>query len=163
MVYTSTLLFITEGSQGRNSKRAGAWRQELMHENVEGQVLPPDLLPMACSTCFLTEPRTTSPGMVPPTVRWVIPHQSIIKKVVTVGSHEDISSTGAPSLMTPPCVKLTSKPSSTAMCVLKEMVPKGSSTIRRFALCWSRCGLDGGGVSLWRWALRSHICLSHAQ
>jgi hypothetical protein len=28
--YTSTLLFITKGSQGRNSHRAGTWRQELM-------------------------------------------------------------------------------------------------------------------------------------
>jgi hypothetical protein len=29
-VYTSTLLFITKESQGRNSYRAGTWRQELM-------------------------------------------------------------------------------------------------------------------------------------
>ena len=29
-VYTSTALFITEGSQGRNSSRVGTWRQELM-------------------------------------------------------------------------------------------------------------------------------------
>ena len=28
--YTSTLLFITKGSQDRNSSRAGTWRQELM-------------------------------------------------------------------------------------------------------------------------------------
>ena len=28
--YTSTLLFITKGSQDRNSHRAGTWRQELM-------------------------------------------------------------------------------------------------------------------------------------
>jgi hypothetical protein len=25
------------------------------------------LLPLACSACFLIEPRTTSPGMAPPT------------------------------------------------------------------------------------------------
>jgi len=28
--YTSTLLFITKGSQDRNSHREGTWRQELM-------------------------------------------------------------------------------------------------------------------------------------
>jgi hypothetical protein len=31
-VYTSTLLFITKGSQDRNSNRAGTWRQELMQK-----------------------------------------------------------------------------------------------------------------------------------
>ena len=30
LVYASTSLFITEESQGRNSNRAGTWRQELM-------------------------------------------------------------------------------------------------------------------------------------
>jgi hypothetical protein len=25
---------------------------------------------MACSACFLIEPRTTSPGMAPPTMSW---------------------------------------------------------------------------------------------
>jgi hypothetical protein len=28
--YTSTLLFMTKGSQDRNSHRAGTWRQDLM-------------------------------------------------------------------------------------------------------------------------------------
>ena len=31
--YTSTLLFITEGSQDRNSHRVGNWRQEWMHSH----------------------------------------------------------------------------------------------------------------------------------
>jgi hypothetical protein len=31
--YTSTLLFITKGSQDRNSHRAGTWRQELMQRS----------------------------------------------------------------------------------------------------------------------------------
>jgi hypothetical protein len=31
--YTSTLLFITKGSQGRNSHREGIWRQELMQRS----------------------------------------------------------------------------------------------------------------------------------
>jgi hypothetical protein len=30
--YTSTLLFITKGTQDRNSHRAGTWRQELMQK-----------------------------------------------------------------------------------------------------------------------------------
>jgi hypothetical protein len=34
-VYTSTLLFITKGSQDRNSHRAGTWRQEFA-EVMEG-------------------------------------------------------------------------------------------------------------------------------
>jgi hypothetical protein len=35
---------------------------------------------MAYSTCFLIEPRITKPGMPPPTINWVLPHQSLIKK-----------------------------------------------------------------------------------
>jgi hypothetical protein len=35
-VYTSTLLFITKGSQNRNSHRAGTWRQELMQRPWRG-------------------------------------------------------------------------------------------------------------------------------
>ena len=39
------------------------------------------LLPMACSACFLTEPRTISPGMVSLGMDWTFPYQSLIKKV----------------------------------------------------------------------------------
>jgi hypothetical protein len=34
--YTSTLLFITRGSQDWNSSRAGVWRQELMQRPWKG-------------------------------------------------------------------------------------------------------------------------------
>ena len=34
--YISTSLFITKGSQGRNSSRAGTWRQELMQRPWRG-------------------------------------------------------------------------------------------------------------------------------
>jgi hypothetical protein len=34
--YTSTLLFITKGSQDWNSHRAGTWRQELMQRPWRG-------------------------------------------------------------------------------------------------------------------------------
>jgi hypothetical protein len=59
--YTSTLLFITKGSQDWNSHReAGADA-----EATEGCSLLACFL--ACSACSLIEPKTTSPEMVPPT------------------------------------------------------------------------------------------------
>ena len=36
LAYTFILLFITKGSQNRNSSKAGAWRQELMQNAIEG-------------------------------------------------------------------------------------------------------------------------------
>ena len=36
LAYTSTLPFTTEGSQDRNSNRAGSWRQELMQQPGRG-------------------------------------------------------------------------------------------------------------------------------
>jgi hypothetical protein len=62
--YTSTLLFITKGSQDWNSHRAGTWRQELMQRPWK------DISywhASACSACSLIEPKTTSPGMAPST------------------------------------------------------------------------------------------------
>ena len=50
------------------------WRQEMM----PGRVLFPGLLIMAAQPVFLIEPRT-SPGMIPPTMAWVLHHQSLIK------------------------------------------------------------------------------------
>jgi hypothetical protein len=45
-----------------------------------GRVLLTVLLLMACSAYFHIDPRTTSPGMAPPTMHWALPHQSLIKK-----------------------------------------------------------------------------------
>jgi hypothetical protein len=45
-----------------------------------GRVLLTGLLPLACSACFLIEPRTTSPGLAPPTMGWALPSWSLIKK-----------------------------------------------------------------------------------
>jgi hypothetical protein len=58
------LLFITKGSQDWNSSRSGSrsWCRGY------GGMLLTDLLPLACSACFLLETKTTSPGMAPPTV-----------------------------------------------------------------------------------------------
>ena len=107
--YTSTLLFIIKGSQDRNSHRAGTWRQELMQR--PGRVLLTGLLPLACSACFLIEPRTTSPGMALPTMGPPTLDHSL-RKCLIAGSHGGISSREAPfSVITPACVKLTHKPS----------------------------------------------------
>jgi hypothetical protein len=60
--YTSTLLFITKGSQDWNSGSSGSrsWCRD------HGGMLFTGLLPLAYSACFLIEPKTTSPGMAPP-------------------------------------------------------------------------------------------------
>ena len=50
-----------QGSQDRNSNRVETWRQELMQTPWRGAAYW--LLSLACSACFLTEPRTVSPGM----------------------------------------------------------------------------------------------------
>jgi hypothetical protein len=63
--YTSTLLFITKGSQDRNSHRAETWRQELTQRPWRGTAYW--IAPLACSACFLLGPKTISPGMAPPT------------------------------------------------------------------------------------------------
>ena len=66
LAYASALLFITEGSQDRNSNRAGSQKQELMQR--PWRVLLTDLFPLAYSAHFLLEPRTSSPGMAPCTM-----------------------------------------------------------------------------------------------
>jgi hypothetical protein len=35
---------------------------------------------LACSFCFLIEPKATSAGMLPCTMGWALPHQLLIKK-----------------------------------------------------------------------------------
>lgn len=54
-------LSITEGSQDRNSNR-----QQPDAEATEGVAYR--LVPVAGLACFLIEPRTSSPGVTPPTV-----------------------------------------------------------------------------------------------
>jgi hypothetical protein len=66
-VYTSTLLFITKGSQDRNSHKGRNLESEADAEG-HGGMLHAGLFPLACSACFLIKPRTTSPGMTPPTM-----------------------------------------------------------------------------------------------
>jgi hypothetical protein len=74
--YTSTLLlFITKGSQDWNSSRSWSRSRYRGH----GGLLLTGLLPIACSACFLIEPKTTSPEMVLP-VRSPLPW-SLIEKM----------------------------------------------------------------------------------
>ena len=61
--YISILLFITKGSQDWNSSRSGSRSWCRGH----GEMFLTGLLPLAYSACSLIEPKTTSPGMVPPT------------------------------------------------------------------------------------------------
>jgi hypothetical protein len=65
LAYTPTSKSITEGSQDRNSKGAGTWRQELMQRSWRAAAY--SLLSMACSDCFLIASRTMGPWVVPPT------------------------------------------------------------------------------------------------
>lgn len=106
LAYTSTPQFITKGSQSRNSHREGTWSQELLQK--PWRVLLTDLLPMACSACFLMEPRITSPGMAPTTMSWALPHQSPVKKLpysLLLWGHSH--SWGSSSQMNLACIKMT--------------------------------------------------------
>lgn len=53
--------------------KAGSWRQ--VQSRGHGGVFP-TALPMACSSCFPVEPRTTCPGVAPLLGSWALPHQS---------------------------------------------------------------------------------------
>jgi hypothetical protein len=75
-------LFIKEGNQ--ELKEEGAQRG--MEPGSRGWcrghrgMLLTGLLFMACSACFLIEPRASSPGMETRTEGWVLPYFSLIKK-----------------------------------------------------------------------------------
>jgi hypothetical protein len=63
---TSTLLFITKGSEDRNSQRAGTWRQELIERPWRGaaySIVSPGLLSL-----LFYRTKTTSIGMAPTTM-----------------------------------------------------------------------------------------------
>lgn len=74
------------------------------------------LLLVACSACFLIEPRSTSPGMALPTIGRTLPHQSQIKKMPNKLTYspvlwEHFSAEAPSSLMTSLCqvdIKLAS-------------------------------------------------------
>ena len=82
--FISTLLFITKGSQDWNSSRSGSRSWCRGH----GGMFFTGLLPLACSTCSLIEPRTT-PHRGPP------PLDQQLRKCPTAGSHGGTSPTDA--------------------------------------------------------------------
>jgi len=80
--YSSTAQSITEGSHSMSSR----WRQELKHR--QGGGLCTSLLSVDCSPCFLTPPKTTSPGK-PSIVGWALPYQPYIKKLSAIAPRAD--------------------------------------------------------------------------
>ena len=64
LAYTPILLFIIEGSQGRNLSREGIWRQELMKRSWRGAAY---WIALAYSVCLLIEPSITNTGVTPST------------------------------------------------------------------------------------------------
>jgi hypothetical protein len=64
---------------GQNSNRTGPWRQELMQRPWRGAAYW--LASLACSACFLIEPRTTSAGLGLLTKVWALPYRSLIEKM----------------------------------------------------------------------------------
>jgi len=74
--YTSTLLFITKENQDWNSSMSGSssWCRD-----HGGMLLA--CFPMACSACFLIEPKTTSPKMLQSTMGWTLPPWSLVEKI----------------------------------------------------------------------------------
>jgi hypothetical protein len=73
--YTSTLLFITKGSQDWNSSRSGSRSWCRGH----GGMLLTGLLPLACSACFFIEPRQPAQGWSHP--QGAFPPWSLIEKM----------------------------------------------------------------------------------
>jgi hypothetical protein len=69
--------FNIKSSEGRNSNRAGTWRQELMQKPWRGAAYY--LAPRSLFSLFSY--RTASPGILLPTMGWVLPHQSLSKRM----------------------------------------------------------------------------------
>jgi hypothetical protein len=153
--YTSTLLFFTKGSQDWNSSRSGSRSWCRGH----GGMLLTGLLPLPCSVCFLIEPRTTSPGMVPPTRGlitnwWNAPQLDLM---------EVFPQLKCLSLITPACVTLTHKTSQYRLCLLNLVWPRNHC-----GMClppWAHCssiyirGCCGAHVEVKRQA--ADIVVSH--
>jgi hypothetical protein len=65
-----------KGSQGRDSHRAGTWRQDLSQRPWRNAM--PWLAPYGCTVCCLIPLRSLCPEVTPPTVGWAFPCQSSI-------------------------------------------------------------------------------------
>jgi hypothetical protein len=77
---SSTARFIIEGSQDRTQAGLEPGDRSWCRSHG-GCCLLAGLLWMACSVCFLIEPRSISSGVAPATVAWSLPHRSLIKKM----------------------------------------------------------------------------------
>ena len=102
---TSTLLFITKGSQDWNSHRAGAWKQKLVQRpwrDAAYWFASPGLLSLVSYRTQNYQPRdgTTHNGLGPPPLTEKMPYSWI---------HGGISLEVPFSVITPACVKLTHK------------------------------------------------------
>ena len=64
-----------------SSKEVKGGTQAGQEQEGHGGVLLTALLLIACSTCFLIEPTSTSPKVVPLTMAWALPHQPLVKKM----------------------------------------------------------------------------------
>jgi hypothetical protein len=74
--HTPSLEKVRMGTQAGQEPGGRSWCRG------HGGVLLTGLLYMACSACFLIEPKTTSPVMTPPTMGWALPHPSLIEKML---------------------------------------------------------------------------------
>ena len=82
-----------------------------------GRMLLIGLFPMACSDCFLTEPRNTSLGIAPPTMGCALYHQlrNCLTGVLTARTYGGIFSAEVPSFaVILACVRLTKSASTTS-------------------------------------------------
>jgi hypothetical protein len=128
--YTSLALPSKEartGTQGRILESGADTRAK------EGHSLLPCIL-VDGSACFLTEPRTTSPGMAPPTKGWALPHWSLTEKMpYSWISWWHFLKETPPPLMTQACVKLI-QPDSTGSSLRETLtvdLPNEASTLLR--------------------------------
>lgn len=84
-----------------------------------GCVLFTGLFLMACSSCFLIEPRTSSPGIIPPKMVWALPFQSL-GKCLAVRSYGVISSIEVPFFQVT-LVRFKLTPKCTSRTLLKKL------------------------------------------
>jgi hypothetical protein len=84
--YTSTLPSSSPRKSGQELTQGRDLEAETDAEAVEGDAYW--LATVPCSVGLLIEPRTTSPGMAPPTMGWVLYQSLIGKKCLTAGSGE---------------------------------------------------------------------------
>ena len=148
--YTSILLFITKGSQDRNSYRTGTWWRVLMQKLWRGAacwLASPGLLSLLSYRTRDYQPRdgTTHNGPSP------LDH--LLRKYLSAGSHGGISPRETPfSVIIPACVQLTHKTSQykgTCFICLGQhltMEPRLALTFPNFCLTLLSSGIASSSV-----------------